>query len=55
MDGDILIDYWPKPDPNRNFDYCAYLDGHEENGPHGYGPSEGIAIHKLIEWMEEME
>ena len=32
------------PIPTRSHDWCAYLDGQEEFGPQGWGPTEAAAI-----------
>lgn len=32
------------PIPIRQFDWCAYLDGTEEEGPYGWGKTEAEAI-----------
>ena len=36
------------PIPCRQFDWCAHLDGEEENGRCGYGPTEAEAIADLV-------
>jgi len=44
------------PIPNRNFDWLAYVDGHEENTRlQGWGRSEAEAIAELKERIEEEE
>lgn len=37
------------PIPTRRFDWCAYIDGEEEEGTCGYGESEQAALEELIE------
>jgi hypothetical protein len=37
------------PIPIRNFDWCAYFDGCEEDGRYGYGATEAEAIADFIE------
>lgn len=37
------------PIPWRNFDWCAYFDGEEEEGRYGYGATENEAIDDLLE------
>lgn len=37
------------PIPWRNFDWCAYRDGTEEEGRYGYGATEAEAVRDLIE------
>jgi len=50
----IKTEYWPKPDPNRNFDWCAWDDNTYEGGcPLGYGPTREAAINDLLEQLEE--
>ena len=40
------------PIPSRNFDYTAWIDGHEE-WLQGYGPTAALAIQDLQEQIEE--
>lgn len=49
----IHIEFLYPPIPNRNFDYCAYLEGHEESGNYGYGISPEIAVAELIQGFWE--
>lgn len=49
---DIRTDFVYPPIPSRNFDWAAWLDGHEE-GPVGYGRTEAEAVRNLREQMEE--
>lgn len=37
------------PIPWRTFDWCAYRDGTEEQGPYGYGATEAEAVRDLLE------
>jgi hypothetical protein len=37
------------PIPTRDFDWQAWLDGYEEDGPVGTGPTEDAAIADLAE------
>ena len=37
------------PIPLRDYDWCAYYDGHEEAGPYGWGRIEQEAIDDLKE------
>ncbi len=41
------------PIPNRNFDWSACLDGHEESGVYGFGETEHIAVADLVEQLME--
>lgn len=49
---DLRTQYVGPPIPSRNFDWQAWRDGDEEQGPIGYGPTEEAAIARLKE-MEE--
>jgi hypothetical protein len=49
--GDIVFDYWPKPIPTRAYDWCAHLDGYEEAGPYGWGPTRDQARADLLEQL----
>lgn len=42
------------PIPVRNFDWLAFIDGHEEDGPFGRGATEEAAIEDLIEQVAEL-
>jgi hypothetical protein len=44
----ITINIFP-PIPTREFDWCAFYYGTEENGHYGYGPTEQAAIQDLLE------
>lgn len=45
----IRTEYWAKPIPPRQFDWCAWYDGDEESGQYGYGRSERAAIDDLTD------
>lgn len=47
----IITSHDMPPVPTRNMDWCAYLDGQEEDGPYGYGPTELEAIAELVDNM----
>lgn len=49
----VWIEFVFPPIPTRQFDFCAYLDGDEESGPHGYGSSLYIALCSLIQELWE--
>ena len=41
------------PIPLRSFDWCAYQEGTEEDGPYGYGATETEALENLNAILEE--
>lgn len=45
----IITKYNPPPIPRRDFDWCAYVDGQEENGKYGWGYTKAEAISDLFE------
>jgi hypothetical protein len=51
--GRIVTDFWAKPIPPRNFDWCAYRDNDEPDDDghmmQGFGPTEQDAIDDLIQ------
>ena len=47
----IVTRFINPPIPVRYFDWCAYLDGHEE-GPYGHGETETSAIADLQEKLD---
>lgn len=51
----IVTSFVYPPIPLRQFDWCAYRDGHEEDGHYGWGHTEGKAIEDLLEWEQENE
>ena len=38
--------------PERGYDWTAYVDGQEEGGPYGWGPTVPAALRALAEEME---
>lgn len=46
----VIHDY--PPIPIRTMDWCAYIDGREEDGFYGYGRTREAAIRDLIENWE---
>lgn len=44
----VKTDFWAKPIPLRQFDWCAYFDGEEEDGDYGYGRTEQDAVMDLL-------
>jgi hypothetical protein len=45
----IRTDFWMKPIPPRQFDWCATFDDYEGGGPIGYGATEQEAIADLLD------
>ena len=43
------------PIPARAFDWCAYFDEEEEDGPHGYGKTPEHAVAELVEALEAVD
>jgi len=43
----IMTTHVKPPVPSRSWDYCAYFDGEEENGPVGWGRDIAEAIEDL--------
>jgi hypothetical protein len=43
----VRTQYSPQPIPTRHFDWAAWLDGREEDGPFGNGATEADAIEEL--------
>lgn len=37
------------PIPDRRFDWCAYFEGREEEGPYGWGNTEAAALRDLFD------
>ena len=52
MDPLILVQFDPPPIPLRQFDWSAWREGTEEEGPIGYGTSEDEARADLAEQLE---
>lgn len=54
----INVEYWAKPIPLRQFDYCATFDSYsgEPSDPQGYGATAYEAILDLLaeaEWVAD--
>lgn len=47
--GLIVTDYVYPPIPVRQFDWCAWLDGQEEEGPRGWGETKEQATDALLD------
>ena len=45
----IVTEYWPKPIPQRMFDWSAVRDGYEPPDPIGMGHTEQDAINDLLD------
>lgn len=55
MPAKIVTSYVYPPIPWRQFDWCAFIDGEEEAGPYGWGPTEEDAIADLKAELEARE
>jgi hypothetical protein len=49
----IVTDYWPKPIPDRRFDWSAVTDNYEPGCSIGYGRTEAEAIEDLRQQQED--
>jgi hypothetical protein len=49
----IITAYVNPPIPTRSYDWVAYQNGTEEEGPFGYGATELDAIENLKSILEE--
>jgi hypothetical protein len=53
----ILTEYWPKPGPERQWDWCAVTDEYDgatdSHHPVGYGRTEEEAVADLQEQLNE--
>jgi hypothetical protein len=52
--GKIILSYGYPPIPIR-YDWVAYVDGREEDGPCGYGATKLEALSELLDRLEEEE
>ena len=50
----IVTEYVAPPVPTTMYDWLAYVEGQDEEGPHGRGPSELEAVKDLCEQLAEM-
>ena len=50
----IVARYVFPPIPVRSYDWSAYIDGDEEDGPHGEGATEEEAIADLKAQLEDL-
>lgn len=46
--GEIVTNYWRKPMPTRESDWCAHYEGEEEAGNYGYGATAAEAIEDFV-------
>ncbi len=51
----IVTEHKFPPIPDRRFDWVAYVEGEEEDGPYGYGETEADAIEALVAQLEDEE
>ena len=49
----IITRFVYPPIPDRRYDWAAYYDGKEEDGPYGRGETEQQAIDDLLEQTED--
>ncbi len=50
----IIVENIRPPIPSVTWDWCAYVDGHEENRRlYGYGPTRQDAVDELMEAIED--
>ena len=49
----IITNHIRPPIPTRDYDWCAYYEGTEEDGNYGYGETEDKAIESLQDLWEE--
>jgi len=50
----ISLDYIFPPIPIRRFDWCAYLEDHQEGDPMGWGKTRYEAVIDLMENMGDL-
>lgn len=54
----VVTNYWRKPGPTDQFDWCAWFDNDEPNDNghmlQGYGRTESAAIEDLLQLCEDM-
>ena len=51
----LVVDFIYPPIPNRNFDWCVYVDGEEEAQEYGYGATREAAVADFFEQYGEEE
>lgn len=51
----IRTSYWPKPIPDRQFDWSAITEDHDVKHPVGFGRTEAEAINDLILHLEGVQ
>jgi hypothetical protein len=50
----VITEYVAPPVPSNIYDWLAYMDGQDEDGPHGRGPSELEAVKDLCNQLAEI-
>jgi hypothetical protein len=50
---EVITVYEPPAIPLRNYDWCAYREGREEDGPYGWGRTRQDALTDLFNLEEE--
>lgn len=55
MKAKIVTDYWPKPIPDRRYDWDAIREDYSEGDPIGHGITEQDAINDLVQQEEDNE
>jgi hypothetical protein len=50
----ILTEYVAPPVPSTQYDWMACVEGEEEDGPHGRGPTETEALRDLCSQLAVM-
>jgi len=53
MERKIVTSHVYPPIPIRQWDWCAFLDGQEEDGPYGWGRTEEEAIAELEQYLDD--
>lgn len=51
----IVTNFVYPPIPIRDFDWCARIDGREEEGPYGWGRTKELAVQDLMRKIDENE
>ena len=49
----VITEYIRPPVPSTKYDWTAYIDGEEESGPTGYGPTEAEALRDLSQQLAD--
>lgn len=51
----LAVSHIYPPIPCRDHDYCAFLDGEEEGGGYGYGPTAASAVADFLIYSDRCE